>query len=59
MNGIKLAGSLAVTTGDTLVIANLFRIHFADPHAGVAVHALGFIHFDGKQRIFKRRPTGR
>ena len=52
MDGVKLAGRLAVTAGDALVIANLFRIHFADPHAGVAVDALGFIHFDGKQRVF-------
>ena len=52
MDGIKLAGSLAVAAGDALPIAYFFYVHFAHAHAGVAVYALGFVHFDGKQRIF-------
>ena len=52
MDGVKPAGRFAVAAGDALVIAHRFRIHFADFHAGVAVHALRSIQLDGKQRVF-------
>ena len=49
-DSVKLAGCLAVTAGDALVVPYLSDIHLAGPQAGVAVHTLVFVQLDGKQR---------
>ena len=51
----KLAGCLAVTAGDALVVPNLSDIHLAGPQAGITMYALAFIQLNREQRDFIKK----